>query len=94
MLSKLAKETEAALIQLNEAYTKADMEQLDDWCHRLGGSWSLVHADGPIDELHDMLKKQNEMDAQALKSVIQKIVAMGQRIIEKSNARVEELTHG
>lgn len=94
MLSKLAKETEAALIQLNEAYTKADMEQLDDWCHRLGGSWSLVHADGPIDELHDMLKKQNEMDAQTLKSVIQKIVAMGQRIIEKSNARVEELAHG
>ena len=94
MLSKLAEETERALIQLNEAYTKADMEQLDDWCHRLGGSWSLVHADGPIDELHDMLKKQDEMDAQTLKSVIQKIVAMGQRIIEKSNARVEELANG
>ena len=94
MLTKLAEETEAALIQLNEAYTKADMEQLDDWCHRLGGSWSLVHADGPIDELHGMLKKQGEMDTQAMKSVIQKIVAMGQRIIEKSNARVEELANG
>ena len=94
MLSKLAEETEEALIQLNEAYTKADMEQLDDWCHRLGGSWSMVHADEPIDELHDMLKKQDKMDAQALKSVIQKIVAMGQRIIEKSNARVEELANG
>ena len=93
MLSKLAEETEAALIQLNEAYTKADMEQLDDWCHRLGGSWSMVHADGPIDELHDMLKKQDAMDAQTMKPVIQKIVAMGQRIIEKSNARVEELAN-
>ena len=94
MLSKLAEETEEALIQLNEAYTKADLEQLDDWCHRLGGSWSMVHADEPIDELHDMLKKQDKMDAQALKSVIQKIVAMGQRIIEKSTARVEELANG
>ena len=94
MLSKLAEETEVALIQLNEAYTKADMEQLDDWCHRLGGSWSMVHADGPIDELHDMLKKQDAMDTQAMKSVIQKIVAMGQRIIEKSNARVQELANG
>ena len=94
MLTKLAEETEAALIQLNEAYTKFDMEQLDDWCHRLGGSWSMVHADGPIDELHDMLKKQDAMDTQAMKSVIQKIVAMGQRIIEKSNARVKELANG
>ena len=94
MLSKLAEETEAALIQLNEAYTKFDMEQLDDWCHRLGGSWSMVHADGPIDELHDMLKKQDAMDTQAMKSVIQKIVAMGQRIIEKCNARVKELANG
>ena len=93
MLSKLAEETETALIQLNEAYTKADMEQLDDWCHRLGGSWSMVHADGPIDELHDMLKKQDAMDAQTMKPVIQKIVAMGQRIIEKSNARVEVLAN-
>lgn len=94
MLSKLAEETEAALIQLNEAYAKADMEQLDDWCHRLGGSWSMVHADGPIDELHDMLKKQDAMDAQTMKPVIQKIVAMGQRIIEKCNARVQELANG
>lgn len=94
MLSKLAEETEAALIQLNEAYADADMEQLDDWCHRLGGSWSMVHADGPIDELHDMLKKQDAMDAQTMKPVIQKIVAMGQRIIEKCNARVQELANG
>ena len=94
MLSKLAEETEAALIQLNEAYADADMEQLDDWCHRLGGSWSMVHADGPIDELHDMLKKQDAMDAQTMKPVIQKIVAMGRRIIEKCNARVQELANG
>ena len=94
MLSKLAEETEAALIQLNEAYTKADMEQMDDWCHRLGGSWSMVHADGPIDELHDMLKKQDAMDTQAMKPVIQKIVAMGKRIIERCNARVQELANG
>ena len=94
MLSKLAEETEAALIQLNEAYADADKEQLDDWCHRLGGSWSMVHADGPIDELHDMLKKPDAMDAQTMKPVIQKIVAMGQRIIEKCNARVQELANG
>ena len=54
----------------------------------------MVHADGPIDELHDMLKKQDAMDTQAMKFVIQKIVAMGQRIIEKCNARVEELANG
>ena len=54
----------------------------------------MVHADGPIDELHDMLKKQGEMDSHAMKPVIQKILAMGQRIIEKSNARVEELANG
>ena len=94
MLSKLAKETEEALVSLKEAYTKMDMEQLDDWCHRLGGSWSLVHADGPIDELHEMLKKRDGVDAVALKPVIDKIEVMGRRIIEKSNARVKELANG
>lgn len=94
MLTKLAEETEVALSLLKEAYAKSDMELLDDWCHRLGGSWSLVHADGPIDELHDLLKKQDETGALAMKVVIEKVVAMGRRIIEKSNARVKELTNG
>lgn len=94
MLTKLAEETEAALVMLNEAYEKWDMEQLDEWCHRLGGSWSLVRADEPVDELHDMLKRQDGMDAKTMKPVIDRIVAMGRRIIEKSNARVLELANG
>ena len=94
MLSKLVKETEEALDLLTQAYGKMDMDMLDDWCHRLGGSWSLVHADGPIDELHDLLKEPDGLDANTLKPVMESIEMMGRRIVEKSNERIKELTNG
>ena len=94
MLAKLVKETEDALILLTQAYEKMDMEQLDDWCHRLGGSWGLVHADEPIDELHDLLKKRDVLNKQSIKPVIESILTMGRRIVEKSNARIRELANG
>ena len=94
MLEKLAEETSDSLVSLKDAFDNMDMEALDDWCHRLGGSWGLVYADAPVNELHDLLKKREAIGKESLQPVIDKIEAMGRRIIDKSNERIKELANG
>ena len=90
MLPKLINEVEEGLKALNDN----DMEQIDDWCHRLAGSWGMIHADEPLDELHEMLKHPTDINKEQLKQVIGKVEAMGRIIIRKSKEKLAENGQG
>lgn len=94
MLPKLINEVEEGLKALNEGLGDNDMEQIDDWCHRLAGSWGMIHADQPLDELHEMLKHPTDIDKEQLKQVIGKVEAMGRVIIRKSKEKLAENEQG
>ena len=93
ILPKLIKEVEDGVAALNEGLERKDMELIGEWCHRLAGSWGMIHADGPLDELHELLKSPNEIDCQTLRQVIGKVEAMGNVIIRKSKERIKELSN-
>ena len=93
MLTSLVKEAEEGLTALNEAVKKNDIETIDDWCHRLAGSWGMVHAAAPLDELHELLKSPQTLNEETLKRVMSKVETMGQVIINKSEARIKQLSN-
>ena len=94
MLPKLINEVEEGLKALDEGLEDNDMEQIDDWCHRLAGSWGMIHADEPLDELHEMLKHPTDINKEQLKQVIGKVEAMGRVIIRKSKEKLAENEQG
>ena len=51
----------------------------------------MIHADEPLDELHELLKSQETMDGKALQTVIGKVEAMGNTIVRKAKERIREL---
>ena len=91
MLTKLVKEVEEGLAAMDDALKKNDIGAIDDWCHRLAGSWGMVHADEPLDELHELLKSTDAIDEDTLRKVIGKVEAMGRIIISKSDERIKQL---
>ncbi|MBP5425350.1 MAG: response regulator [Prevotella sp.] len=93
MLTSLVKEAREGLAALNEAVKKNDIGTIDDWCHRLAGSWGMVHAAAPLDELHELLKSPQTLKEETLKRVMSKVETMGQVIINKSEARIKQLSN-
>ena len=91
MLAKLTKEAEEGLAALSDALERNDIEAIDDWCHRLAGSWGMVHADEPLDELHELLKTSDAIDGNRLRQVIGKVEAMGRVVISKSDERIKKM---
>ena len=91
ILPKLIKEVEDGVTALKEGLERNDIEQVGEWCHRLAGSWGMIHADEPLDELHELLKSQETMDGKALQTVIGKVEAMGNTIVRKAKERIREL---
>ena len=91
MLPKLVREVKEGLAALHEGMEQKDMEQIDDWCHRLAGTWGMIYADKPLDELHELLKHPESVDEQSLRLVIDKVEAMGDVIIRQAQERIKEL---
>ena len=91
MLPKLIREVEDGITALWDGVEKKDMEMIDDWCHRLAGTWGLIHADEPLDELHELLKNPTDIDEKALRLVIGKVETMGSAIVRKSKERINSL---
>jgi signal transduction histidine kinase/DNA-binding NarL/FixJ family response regulator len=91
ILPKLIKEVEDGVTALKDGLERNDMDQIGEWCHRLAGSWGMIHADEPLDELHELLKSRETMDEKALQTVIGKVEVMGNTIVKKAKERIGEL---
>lgn len=81
MLDKLIRETEKDMRQLAEAGRRNDREALDAQVHHLRSSWAIIHADGPLRDLYDILHDPSpECAVERLEQAVKAVLAIGKTI--------------
>lgn len=83
MLDKLIRETEKDMRQLVEAGKRSDRQALDAQVHHLRSSWAIIHADGPLRDLYDVLHDPSpECAEERLEQAVKAVFTKGKMIIQ------------
>lgn len=82
MLDKLIHETEKDMRELIEAGKRNDRQVLDAKVHHLRSLWAIIYADGPLQDLYNVLHGSSPdcMDNR-LKQAVKTVLAKGEMII-------------
>lgn len=80
MLAKLIRETEKDMEQIAEASKNNDRKALDDKVHHLRSSWTIIHADKPLQDLYDILHSV-EFEEDKLNERVKAVLMKGKTII-------------
>lgn len=84
MLEKLIVTTEQDMRQVKEAGERKDAEALSRWVHYLRSSWGIIHADKPLWELHELLRRNGSYNDWELEEAVSCILKKGEDIIMKA----------
>lgn len=80
MLDKLIRETEKDMEQIAEASKNNDRKALDEKVHHLRSSWTIIHADKPLQDLYNILHG-SEFSEDKLKERVKAVLTKGEAII-------------
>ncbi len=53
----LVRFTDKEIAAIREEAERCDRDRLDYWIHHIRSSWMLIHAEGPLQELYDVPRK-------------------------------------
>lgn len=81
MLNKLIRETEKDMRVLAEAGIRNDRQALDAQVHHLRSLWAIIHADGPLRDLYNVLHESSpECMKEKLEQAVKAVLAKGKTI--------------
>ena len=80
MLDKLIRETEKDMEQIAEANKNNDRKALDEKVHHLRSSWTIIHADKPLQDLYNILHG-TELSEDKLRQGVKAVLTKGEAII-------------
>lgn len=86
-LECLVRETEKEMAAIREEAERCDRDRLDYWIHHIRSSWMLIHAEGPLQELYDVLHGNGT--AEEIREYAGKVTGQGETIIRLARKEME-----
>lgn len=86
-LECLVRETEKEMAAIREEAERCDRDRLDYWIHHIRSSWMLIHAEGPLQELYDVLHGNGT--AEEIRKYAGKVTGQGETIIRLARKEME-----
>lgn len=86
-LECLVRETEKEMAAIREEAERCDRDRLDYWIHHIRSSWMLIHAEGPLQELYDVLHGNGT--AEEIRECAGKVTSQGETIIRLARKEME-----
>ena len=86
-LECLVRETEKEMAAIREEAERCDRDRLDYWIHHIRSSWMLIHAEGPLQELYDVLHGNGT--AEEIREYAGKVTSQGEMIIRLARKEME-----
>ncbi|RHP61668.1 hybrid sensor histidine kinase/response regulator [Bacteroides sp. OF04-15BH] len=86
-LECLVRETEKEMAAIREEAERCDRDRLDYWIHHIRSSWMLIHAEGPLQELYDVLHGNGT--AEEIREYAGKVISQGETIIRLARKEME-----
>lgn len=86
-LECLVRETEKEMAAIREEAERCDRDRLDYWIHHICSSWMLIHAEGPLQELYDVLHGNGT--AEEIRKYAGKVTGQGETIIRLARKEME-----
>lgn len=86
-LECLVRETEKEMAAIREEAERCDRDRLDYWIHHISSSWMLIHAEGPLQELYDVLHGNGT--AEEIRKYAGKVTGQGETIIRLARKEME-----
>lgn len=86
-LECLVRETEKEMAAIQEEAERCDRDRLDYWIHHIRSSWMLIHAEGPLQELYDVLHGNGT--AEEIREYAGKVTGQGETIIRLARKEME-----
>lgn len=87
-LECLVRETEKEMAAIREEAERCDRDRLDYWIHHIRSSWMLIHAEGPLQELYDVLHGNGT--AEEIREYARKVTGQGETIIRFARKEMEK----
>lgn len=87
-LECLVRETEKEMAAIREEAERCDRDRLDYWIHHIRSSWMLIHAEGPLQELYDVLHGNGT--AEEIREYAGKVTGQGETIIRLARKEMEK----
>ena len=72
---------------IREEAERCDRDRLDYWVHHIRSSWMLIHAEGPLQELYDVLHGNGT--AEEIRECAGKVTGQGETIIRLDPKEME-----
>ena len=86
-LECLVRETEKEMAAIREEAERCDRDRLDYWIHHIRSSWMLIHAEGPLQELYDVLHGNGT--AEEIREYAGKVTGQGETIIRLARKEMD-----
>ena len=72
---------------IRKAIDNADKDKIDGWIHHIRSSWMLIHAEGPLQELYDVLHGNGT--AEEIREYAGKVTGQGETIIRLARKEMD-----